>query len=141
MKRWSRVPRRTIAPIHARPRVAVVGHCAAGKSTLVEHLRRIGIDAVTAAQEHSAVPDLWKHTGADLLVYLDVDLDTVRSRRGRDWSAAIYTAQELRLRSARSSADLVIDSASLPVDEVVDRASRYVAWWRHFFPVPLESAV
>ena len=130
MKRWSRTPPRRHEPINAAPRVVVVGHCAAGKSTLVEHLRHDGIDAVTAAQEHSAVPELWKHVGAELLVFLDVDLETVRKRRGISWPEAIYSAQEARLQAARQSADLVIDTTNSPVDEVVDRTRRYVEWWR-----------
>ncbi len=139
MKRWSRVPSRRVAPIPVAPRVVVVGHCAAGKSTLVERLRSDGIDAVTAAQEHSAVPELWKHAGGELLFYLDVDLDTVRRRRGGDWSEAIFSAQEARLLVARSSADLVIDTAAAPIDEVVARARSYVEWWRHFFRGSVES--
>ena len=46
MKRWGRASRRRYEPIPAAPRVVIVGHCAAGKSTLVEGLRRDGIDAV-----------------------------------------------------------------------------------------------
>ena len=140
MNRWYRTPRHRRAAIPASPRVVVVGHCAAGKSTLVEHLRDVGIDAVTAAQEHSAVPDLWKHAGGELLVFLQVDLATVRSRRGGEWSEAIYSAQEDRLRVARSSADLVIDTAASPIDEVVDRAKHYVAWWRHFSSGSVKSS-
>ena len=140
MKRWSRASRRRYEPIPDAPRVVIVGHCAAGKSTLVEGLRRDGIDAVTAAQEHSAIPELWKHSGPDLLIYLDVDLETVRRRRGATWSAAIYDAQEERLRFARSSADLVINTAAASADEAVDRARQYVQWWRHFARGPLESS-
>jgi hypothetical protein len=138
MKRWSRTPSRRTLPIDVAPRVVVVGHCAAGKSSLVEQLRHDGIDAVTAAQEHSAVPELWKHSGADVLVFLDVDLETVRRRRGRQWSETIYDAQELRLGSARRSADLVIDTAKAPLDEVVERTRRYVEWWRQLVRSPLE---
>lgn len=140
MKRWSRTPPRRVEPIDAAPRVVVVGHCAAGKSTLVEQLRHDGIDAVTAAQEHSAIPELWKHSGADVLVFLDVDLETVRRRRGTEWSEAIYFAQETRLDAARRSADLVIDTAKSPLDEVVERTRRYVEWWRQLMRSPLELA-
>jgi chloramphenicol 3-O-phosphotransferase len=140
MKRWSRTPARRLVPIDAAPRVVVVGHCAAGKSSLVEQLRHDGIDAVTAAQEHSAVPELWKHSGAEVLVFLDVDLETVRKRRGSDWSEAIYSAQETRLIAARRSADLIIDTAKSPLDEVADRTRRYVEWWRQLVRSPLELA-
>ena len=67
--------------IVARVRVAVVGRCASGKSTLVAALQELGVDAYAVAQEHSAVPTLWQHADPDLLIYLDVDLETIRSRR------------------------------------------------------------
>lgn len=132
MNRFIRPNRRRPAPIEVAPRVVVVGHCASGKSTLVDLLRRAGIDAVASAQEHSAVPELWKRSRADVLVFLEVDLATIRRRRGWEWPEAIYSAQEERLRRARAAADLVIDTASYQADEVFDRARNYVAWWRHF---------
>jgi len=118
--------------IVAAPRVVVVGHCASGKSTLVENLRSDGIDAVASGQEHSEIAELWKRSRADLLVYLDVDLETIRQRRGRDWPALVFDLQEARLRRAREEADLVIDTARHRADEVFRRARTYVAWWRHF---------
>ena len=63
-------------------RVAVVGHCASGKSTLVSALRAHGYDANAVAQEHSAVSWLWRHAEPDVLIYLDAALETVRARRG-----------------------------------------------------------
>jgi len=142
MKRWSRTPPHRLVPIDTAPRVVVVGHCAAGKSTLAAELRGAGIDAVTAAQEHSAIPELWRHTGAELLVYLDVDLGTIRQRRDVTWSESIYAAQEARLRSARMAADLIIDTANSSIDEMVDRCRCYVDWWRYLSQgteFPLES--
>ncbi|MBP9503378.1 MAG: hypothetical protein KBF17_14555, partial [Candidatus Promineofilum sp.] len=41
-------------------RVAVVGPCASGKSTLVAALRAAGYDARHPAQEHSFVKDMWR---------------------------------------------------------------------------------
>jgi pantothenate kinase len=118
--------------IAAAPRVVVVGHCASGKSTLVENLRSDGIDAVASAQEHSEIAGLWKRSNADLLVYLDVDLETIRERRGRTWPELVFDLQEERLRHAREEADLVIDTARHRAEEVFRRARTYVAWWRHF---------
>jgi hypothetical protein len=119
-------------PIAAAPRVVVVGHCASGKSTLVANLRSDGIDAVASAQEHSEIAELWKRSNADVLIYLDVDLETVRRRRSPEWPAMIYALQEARLRSAREAADLVIDTARHRADEVFTRTRAFVAWWRHF---------
>jgi len=53
--------------------LAVVGPCAAGKSTLIEGLRQHGYQARHVAQEHSYVPEMWKLlTSPDYLIYLDV---------------------------------------------------------------------
>ncbi len=93
-------------------RVAVVGHCAAGKSTLVAALRAQGYDASAVAQEHSAIHWLWRHGEPDVLIYLDASLATIRARRGAEWPEAVYAAQEERLREARSHADLVLDTNS-----------------------------
>ncbi len=93
-------------------RITVVGHCAAGKSTLVGALRRNGYDAHAVAQEHSGVTWLWRHAASDVLIYLDVPLATVRARRGEEWPQAVYDAQEIRLTDARAHADLVLDSST-----------------------------
>ncbi|MDQ2786245.1 MAG: hypothetical protein M3Y58_14730 [Chloroflexota bacterium] len=95
-----------------RLRITVVGHCAAGKSTLVGALRRNGYDAHAVAQEHSGVTWLWRHAASDVLIYLDVPLATVRARRGEEWPQAVYDAQEIRLTDARAHADLVLDSST-----------------------------
>jgi broad-specificity NMP kinase len=124
-------PRRVKTPeITDAPRVAVVGHCGAGKSTLVAGLRERGIDAVASAQEHSVVTDLWRRTRADLLIYLQIDLETIRGRRGKSWSEAIYDVQESRLARARSSADIVIDTGTTELGETLATAERFVIEWR-----------
>jgi hypothetical protein len=102
-------------------RVAVVGHCASGKSTLVGALRRNGYDAHAVAQEHSGIPWLWRHAEPDVLVYLDVPLATVRDRRGAEWPQAVYDAQEARLTDARAHADLTIDTSRATITEMTGR--------------------
>jgi deoxyadenosine/deoxycytidine kinase len=99
-------------------RVAVVGHCASGKSTLVTALRREGFDANAVAQEHSGIAWLWRHSAPDVLIYLDVPLATVRDRRGQEWPQAVYDAQEERLTEARAHADLIIDTATMNIREM-----------------------
>ncbi len=93
------------------PKVAVVGPCASGKSTLVSRLRENGYDAHAIAQEHSAVRDLWKSRNPDLLIALDVSLEVVRERRSPNWLEAVYERQHKRLKSAYDAADLIIDTA------------------------------
>lgn len=107
-------------------RVAVVGHCASGKSTLVGALRRSGYDAHAVAQEHSGVTWLWRHSEPDALIYLDVPLAAVRARRGAEWPQAVYDAQEARLTDARAHADLVLDSSKASIAEMTAQAVAYL---------------
>lgn len=100
--------------------VAVVGPCASGKSTIVEGLRERGIDAFSVAQEHSIIGDLWRHREPDVLVYLDVSLDSIRARRDNpEWPEWIYDLQVKRLARARSNASFIIDTTTMPPAEIV----------------------
>ncbi len=103
-------------------RVAVVGTCASGKTSVVAALRERGIDAYAVAQEHSAIATLWQHLEPDRLVYLDNRLDTVRRRRDDDsWPEWIYQLQQQRLRNARDQANVVVKTDDLDIDEIVSR--------------------
>lgn len=106
----------------SRLRVAVVGPCAAGKSTLVRALRDAGYDARHPAQEHSFVPDMWQRlVNPDVLVYLDLSHVAYRQRRPKDDAGPEYLdMQRGRLAHARSHADLVIDTSDLTVEAVRD---------------------
>jgi len=114
-----------------RLRITVVGHCAAGKSTLVGALRRNGYDAHAVAQEHSGITWLWRHSASDVLIYLDVPLATVRARRGAEWPQAVYDAQERRLTDARTHANLVLDSST---ESIAAMTARAIAFLRTFAP-------
>lgn len=101
-------------------RVAVVGPCASGKSSVVARLRAHGLDAYAVAQEHSVVVELWRHLAPDRVVFLDTALATVRQRRGDDsWPAWIYQTQQERLASARAHADVVVETDQLDLEQVV----------------------
>jgi GTPase SAR1 family protein len=99
--------------------IVVVGSCASGKSTLVKALRSCGFDAFACAQEHSAVPDLWRHQKPDLVVFLEADLAAVRRRRSPTWPETIYWAQRQRLVNARQAADVIIDTSKVDVESTV----------------------
>ena len=101
------------------PKIAVVGPCASGKSTLVNSLRAKGYDAHAVAQEHSAVRDLWNSRKPDLLVALDVSLEVVRQRRSPEWLEAVYERQHKRLAAAYRAADIIIDTSANSADEVL----------------------
>lgn len=101
-------------------RIAVVGPCASGKSTLVDHLRAAGYDAWSVAQEHSMIADLWRHQEPDVLVALDVSLTQLRERRENPvWPAWLYAAQQQRLSNAFDHADVRIDTDELAAEDVV----------------------
>jgi hypothetical protein len=107
--------------------IVVVGFCASGKSSLVEALRARGVDARSVAQEHSIVSDLWNHGRPDLVVFLDVDLDNVRKRRANpNWPEWIYALQRERLTSARSRADVVVDTSTKTEDQVLAVVVNYL---------------
>jgi deoxyadenosine/deoxycytidine kinase len=101
-----------------RLRVVIVGPCASGKSTLAERLRADGYDAYVCAQEHSEISNLWQHLEPEAVIALDVDLDTVRRRRGAEWPETIFREQIRRLAAARSAANVTIDAAALDRDAV-----------------------
>jgi hypothetical protein len=103
-----------------RLRVVVVGPCAAGKTTLVANLRPLGYDVHSCAQEHSAVPQLWKkRCRADVLVYLDAALETIGRRQNRtDWTMTRLAAQHKRLADARKHCDLYLSTDDLSREQV-----------------------
>lgn len=119
-----KVLRRTIpAPIPGR--VAVVGVCAAGKTTLVQRLRAAGHDAVQCGQEHSHIPQMWQLlTRPQVLVYLSASLAVVWSRRQPPLERFLYEAQLRRLAHAREHAHLVIDTDHRTPAEIADLALR-----------------
>ncbi|HBY47560.1 MAG TPA: hypothetical protein PK593_09765 [Thermomicrobiales bacterium] len=103
-------------------RIAVVGHCASGKSTLASGLRGRGFDAWAVAQEHSAIANLWRHQSPDTLIYLDVSLESIRERRDDpNWPGWLYDLQSGRLASAREHANLIVPTDSLSAGGVLSR--------------------
>ncbi len=108
------------------PKVAVVGPCASGKSTLVSRLLANGYDAHAIAQEHSAVHDLWKSRNPDLLIALDVSLEVVRQRRSPTWLEGVYERQHKRLKSAYASADVIIDTEEHDADAVYQQVVQMI---------------
>jgi len=109
--------------------IKVVGPCASGKSTLAAGLRRLGYDAASAAQDHSFVPDMWQRLNPpDLLIYLDVTLETAqqRGRAGHGWDQDYMDEQHERLRHARAHCDLYLATDGLSKAEVLERVVKFV---------------
>lgn len=103
-----------------RLRIAVVGACAAGKSTLVNRLRQAGFLARHVAQEHSYVPQMWQRVGRpDILIYLDVNYEAIIARRPKfDFRPHDLVEQTDRLAHARQHCDFYLDTSSLTPEEV-----------------------
>ena len=110
--------------------IAIVGPCAAGKSTLRDRLLARGFTQVrVVAQEHSSVRDLWKMRGyPDCLIFLDVEAATANVRQGRsDWTPAAHVEQLTRLQHARAACNLYLSTDDLTPDEVADQVERFIA--------------
>ena len=109
-------------------RVAVVGACAVGKSTLVSALRQAGYEARHVAQEHSYVPAMWQRfSRPDVLVYLDANHETIKVRRPTfRFSPADLAEQNRRLAHAREHCDLYVDTNDLAPAEVQERCLSFL---------------
>jgi hypothetical protein len=103
-----------------RERIAVVGPCASGKSTLVRALRMHGYDAHVTSQEHSAVPGLWRRSDPGIVIALNADLESIRLRRGNPrWSRKVWEDLQARLRDAFEHADFLADTSARSTNDVV----------------------
>lgn len=108
--------------------VAVLGPCAAGKTTLVRALRSRSYAAREIAQEHSVVPNLWRRRGRPgPMVFLDVSPEVACSRRGMvdvpDW----WSSASSRLDVARQDADLYLCTDVLSREQVLGRVLAFLA--------------
>ena len=111
-----------------RGRVAVVGVCGSGKSTLVQALVGQGYDARSCAQEHSYVPDMWQRLSRPhALIYLDASETTIRARLRSSISNEEIRAQRERLAHARSHCGLYLPTDSLSAADV---AMQVITWLR-----------
>lgn len=109
-------------------KVAVVGACAAGKSTLVSSLQEIGYEARHVAQEHSYVPDMWHRIcQPDVLIYLDVNYESIRTRRPHlDFRPEHLVEQNRRLNHARQHCQLYLDTNELSATQVRDKTRSFL---------------
>lgn len=102
-------------------RIAIVGICASGKTTLVRGLRAAGYDAYNVAQEHSCVHDFWNKHHPDVLVMIDATLAAVHKRRVVYWGQDRIDVQHKRLADARKHADLYIQTDDLDAEAVKNK--------------------
>lgn len=113
-------------------KVAVVGACAAGKSTLASYLQEEGYDIHHVAQEHSYVPDMWQRIGQpDVLIYLDVNYESIKARRPRlDFRLEDLAEQNRRLAHARQHCHLFLDTSELSIAQVRNQTLSFLQQFR-----------
>lgn len=113
-------------------KVAVVGACAAGKSTLVSSLQETGYEASHVAQEHSYVPDMWHRVcQPDVLIYLDVNYESIRTRRPHlDFRPEHLAEQTRRLAHARQHCHLYLDTNELSSTQVREQTLSFLEQFR-----------
>lgn len=100
-------------------KIAVVGPCAAGKTTLVTKLCEMGYDAHDVAQEHSEALTMWRQIARpDVVIYLDVSLETIHERLRVHWEQSYLDKLVSRLTDARAHAHFVLNTDSLSKDQV-----------------------
>lgn len=115
------------------PYIAVVGVCAAGKSTLAEGLSGMGIKAVSVPQEHSYVRRLWTklHPDVNILVMLDARYETTKRRRPTImYGPERLEEQRQRLAIAREECALYLPTDDLSIEGVRQTVADWVAKWK-----------
>ncbi len=120
-------------------KVGIVGPCAAGKSTLVSALSKLGYEAKHIAQDHSYVADMWqKLTKPRVLIYLSASYSTTMTRRNLNWTQKEYDEQLRRLGHAHDHADFILETDDLTPYEVLQSVLRFL----HTFGItPLKSSM
>ncbi|MGD8813186.1 MAG: hypothetical protein PVI78_01775 [Anaerolineales bacterium] len=104
-------------------RIAIVGPCGAGKSTLADGLTSRHFDAHQIAQEHSYVPNMWKLVSKpDILIYLDATFESCNRRKQLDWGPKDHAEQIRRLCHAREHCQIYIPTDGLTPEEILTNA-------------------
>ena len=120
-------------------KVGIVGPCAAGKSTLVSALSKLGYEAKHIAQDHSYVADMWQRlTKPRVLIYLSASYSTTMTRRNLNWTQKEYDEQLRRLGHAHDHADFILETDDLTPDEVLQSVLRFL---QSFGITPLKSSM
>ena len=118
----------SVQPEKESLRIAIVGPCSAGKTTLGQALKEAGYTVRQPTQEHSLLPDMWRRLSKpDVLIYLDVDYkNALRRRPHQDGGPQRVADQNKRLAHAREHCDLYIDTNGLTVEEVRAKALAFL---------------
>ena len=107
--------------------IGIVGPCGAGKSTLSAGLKSYGYTCRHIAQEHSYVPYMWQRiTHPYVLIFLDASFPVCTARRRLNWTRADFDEQMRRLSHAREHSDLIIETDSLTIAQVLEQALTFL---------------
>ena len=107
-------------------RIAVVGVCASGKTTLVQGLKDAGFDAYNVAQEHSCIRAFWNKHHPDILVMIDATLPAIKKRRRASWTEERLCVQHERLKDAREHADLYLQTDEFSAAQVLEKVIAFL---------------
>ncbi|MCI0476787.1 MAG: hypothetical protein L0Y55_11110 [Anaerolineales bacterium] len=109
-------------------RIAIVGPCGAGKTTLEANLTKLGYDARAIAQEHSGVLTMWQRvTRPDVVIYLDAALATINARCNVNWEPSYLAEMNRRLAHARAHAHFFVDTNALTPVQVCERVAEFLS--------------
>ena len=111
-------------------KIAVVGVCASGKTTLVAGLKAAGFDAYNVAQEHSGIHDFWAKRHPDILVMIDATMPAIHKRRVVYWDESRLEVQHKRLADAKAHADLYIQTDQYNAQQVRDKVINFIQEYR-----------
>ncbi len=108
-------------------KIAIVGPCAAGKTTLAGRLGAMGYDAHDVAQEHSDVQRMWREIARpDVVIYLDVSSINIRKRLRVTWEQEYIDKLIFRLTDARAHAHFVLNTDSLTEDQACESVMKFL---------------
>ena len=110
-------------------KIAIVGVCASGKTTLVAGLKAAGFDAYNVAQEHSGIHRFWDKHPPDILVMIDATLPAIKKRRIVYWDEERLVVQHARLADARAHADLYLQTDALDAAQVLAKVIAFIREW------------
>ena len=110
-------------------KIAIVGVCASGKTTLVAGLKAAGFDAYNVAQEHSGIHRFWDKYHPDILVMIDATLPAIKKRRIVYWDEERLVVQHARLADARAHADLYLQTDALDAAQVLAKVIAFIREW------------